>query len=235
MSVLFVSAASASAASAVRAGQPAFARASFTRLRTVSPLGGGGGGAEEEDGGADDEDDEDDGADDELEPGADEGLGAEADVVPAGTVEPGRVCAPLVASADGACVPAGAPDAAPVRCPATVGVVRCRGDVGGPVTGRPSSPSTTGERPIAEFVEELSRDTGAPDPESAGTARAITAIMPATIPTSSAGTRRRVRNENAARIRPDRGRPGGMWCTGRRSETVEIDVVTLARLAVCAA
>lgn len=253
MSVLFASAAVASAVSAVRAGQPAFARASFTSVRTVSDESVLGAGAAEDDDGAEDEggaedDEEGDDGDDEVEPGTDEELDEDADDVPAGPVEPGRVRGLLVPSVTDA-VPVGWPVTAPARATGAfveATAARCCREAGASATGRPSSPSTTGESPSAEFEDELSSDTGAREPESTGTASAITATTPATIPTSTAGITRRARKDDAdregqtqrrsaARIRADSGGAEGTWCTGRRSETVEIDVVTLARLAVCAA
>jgi hypothetical protein len=231
MRVLFVTAAALRAASAVTAAHPWTARASFTSARTASvvlPVAGGGAGEDDDadaegDGDAEEDDDGDaDGDGDDDEPEAGEELDDRAEPVPAGAVEPGRVRCPGGGSVAAVVPLPVAPATVPAGLPAAACVERvagtCRG-VAMPVSGRPSTPSTTGVVPSAEFDEELSSDTGAPTaPETTGTARATT---PTPIPTSSTGSHRcgcRGRNHRsaaarAARMRADGGGPAGVWFT----------------------
>jgi hypothetical protein len=227
MAALLATAAAARASSLVRSAQPASARAAFTSVSTLPEPGDGAGGGEEDDeDGADDEgdDDGDDGDDDD-----DEGFDLDFDGVPARPVEPASVCVP-VASPAAVVVPArsGSPvtvPACPPRAADEGAVDRCCRDVEVPATGRPSTPMTTGEAPSAEFDVELSSDTGGREPDSAGTAKATTAINTVAVPTSRSGATRRIRNgdagrptgihrRSAERIRADSGGPAGVWCTG---------------------
>jgi len=190
------------------------------------PGDGAGGGAEDDEDGADDEED-DEGDDDGA---GDEDFDLDFDDVPAGPVEPARVCVP-VASPAAVVVPARSGSRVTVpACPPGAAdegwVDRCCRDVEVPATGRPSTPMTTGEAPPVEFDVELSSDTGGREPDSAGTANATTVINAVAMPTSRSGATRRIRNgdagrptgihrRSAERIRADSGGPTGVWCTGR--------------------